>query len=70
MKDFIALFIGFSGVIYAFFLLGGGIVFQNFYALIAVFGFLAAVVCFAFMRQSNKIKQLEKRIAALEHAEN
>lgn len=67
MKDFILTFIICLVGFFVFLFFGGIRLFEHFYLVLVLCSFIAALVIFAFIKQSEKIEELENRIEKLEN---
>ena len=66
MKDFISTFAIILVLIFLFLLFGGALLLEHFWLSVIFISFLVSLVVYAFIKTSDKIEQLEKRIECLE----
>ena len=63
LRNTVAVFLA----IFVFLFFGGIRLFEHFYLVLVLCSFIAALVIFAFIKQSEKIEELENRIEKLEN---
>ena len=66
MKDFISIFAIILVLIFLFLFFGGALLLEHFWLSVIFISFLVSLVVYAFIKTSDKIEQLEKRIECLE----
>lgn len=66
MKDLIFTYFVVLVLTFVFLFFGGAVLLENFWVSVAVFSLLLTIIICAFLRLSDKIDRLEKRIEYLE----
>lgn len=66
MKDFIATFAIILVILVIFLFLGGALILEHFWLMVVIVAFVVALIVFAFMKLSDRIDELEKKLEIIE----